>query len=188
MESVPENIDKRVMIFNIRIKGKKILIVGGGEIAERKIKKFESENPDICVIAPKFTPYINDMACEGRLILIRREVNNTDITDDYFLVICATDNKEVNSKIAGICSNMNILHDDLSNQQNSDIIMAACKKIGSLVMAISTLGNSPSLAKKLINNLEGDLTSDTYNFEKDIKNIYDKKINDHENSRKQNDF
>ncbi|EQB73896.1 MAG: hypothetical protein AMDU4_FER2C00038G0010 [Ferroplasma sp. Type II] len=53
------------MIFNIKISGKRILFVGGGNIAERKIKKLIEESPKISVISPEVTDFIKIMGKEG---------------------------------------------------------------------------------------------------------------------------
>ena len=164
------------MIFNVKIAGKRILFVGGGNIAERKIKKLIEESPKISVIAPEVTDFIKNMGKEGRVEIIEREIRNDDLTGDFFMVICATDRPEVNEKISNICRNLGILHDDISNHENSDIMMAATTVVGELTISISTNGNDPSAAKQLKNDLENDLISNNHNFEKYIKMIYNKKM------------
>ncbi len=164
------------MIFNIKITGKKLLFAGGGKIAEAKIKKLIKESPEISVIAPEVTEYIRTLGKEGKINIIEREIRIDDITENYFLVICATNNQELNRKISIECRKLGILHDDLSNHRNSDIMMVASTIIGNLTLTISTDGVAPSIARRLKTELEEDLMHNSNNFEEDIKTIYNKKM------------
>lgn len=164
------------MIFNIKIKGKKILFVGGGSIAEFKIKKLIKESPDISVIAPEITDYIQSLGREGSINIIKKKFEINDITDEYFMVISSTDNPLINKEVSIACARLGILHDNAGDHIDSDIMMVASAIIGNLTISISTDGNDPSIAKKLKDELEEDCVSGNYNFEDDIKTIYHKKM------------
>lgn len=164
------------MIFNIKLDGREILFAGGGKVAERKIKKLLIENTHITVIAPKTTDYIDNLGKMGKINIIKRDINVNDIKNNYFMVICATDNSEVNEEIANICKERHILHDDTGNHASSDIMMVASTEINGITLAISTYGNNPATAKKLKDCLENDLISNGYEFENYIKIIYKKQI------------
>lgn len=164
------------MIFNIKIKGKKLLFVGGGKIAEFKIKKLIKESPDISVIAPEITDYIQSLGSNRSINIIKREFEIDDITDEYFMVISSTDDPLINKEVSIACEKLGILHDNASNHADSDIMMVASALIGNLTISISTDGNDPSIAKMLKNELEEDCVSGNYDFENDVKTIYNKKM------------
>ena len=164
------------MIFNIKLKNREILIAGGGRIAERKIKLFLTEDAVIYVISPEVSEFIQTLSDEGKIELTKRDIELGDITDKYFMVLCATSDQAVNNMISNICSAKNILHDNSGDHVNSDIMMTANVHIDDITIAVSTGGNSPEISKTLKNLLIQDLDSSEYTFEDTIKAIYHKKI------------
>ncbi len=164
------------MIFNIKLKNRKILIAGGGRIAERKIKLFLAEDVVIYVISQEVSEFIQTLSDEGKIELTKRKIEPDDIKDKYFMVLCATNDQTVNNMISDICRTKNILHDNSGNHVNSDIMMTANVHINDITIAISTNGSSPEISKTLKNLLISDLDSSEYTFEDTIKAIYHKKI------------
>lgn len=174
--NIPDKDNAGSMIFNIGLKNKKILIAGGGKIAERKIKVLLPENPLIHVISPEVTEFIKKLSDEGNIQLSLRNIEVSDINNSYFMVLCITDKQDVNDMISSICKRMGILHDDSGNHNNSDIMMVANAGIGDITIAISTGGSSPRTSKMLKDLLIHDMKTSEYSFEETIKAIYHKKI------------
>ncbi|RXE58042.1 precorrin-2 dehydrogenase/sirohydrochlorin ferrochelatase family protein [Acetivibrio mesophilus] len=83
----------------ISSKGKKALVIGGGNIAARRISTLLNFEFDITVVAPKITKKIRQFAEDGLITYIQREFLEEDLVDK-FLVVAATDKREVN-KYAG---------------------------------------------------------------------------------------
>ena len=164
------------MIFNIVLKNRKILIVGGGKIAERKIKTFLSEDVTIHVISPDATEFIEELSIGGKIKFMQKKVEEQDISNEYFMVLCATDDQKVNDMISGICESRNILHINSGNHENSDIMMVANVNIGDVTISMSTGGKSPGTSKILKELLLRDMASSDCIFEDTIKSIYHKKI------------
>ena len=164
------------MIFNIVLKNRKILIVGGGKIAERKIKTFLSEDVTIHVISPDATEFIKELSIGGKIKFMQKKVEEQDISNEYFMVLCATDDQKVNDMISGICESRNILHINTGNRENSDIMMVANVNIGDVTISMSTGGKSPGTSKILKELLLRDMASSDCIFEDTIKSIYHKKI------------
>ena len=76
---------------------RKALVIGGGNIAEGRIKKLLSFGADVVVISPKATEHIERAALQGRIPLLKREYQNGDIINFMpFLVIAATDDRQAN--------------------------------------------------------------------------------------------
>ncbi len=171
------------MLCSLNLSGKKVLFAGGGKIAERKVLSILKENALISIVSPEVTETIKKLGEEKRIKIISRKFLDDDI-NGMFLVFCATDDKEINGHIAKICSNKNILHDDISCHNNSDFMMVATVAAGELKIAISTDGLNPSISGKAKLLLENDLDYNSLTFEKYIKEIYNNSIKHYENNRK----
>ena len=93
----------------IEIKNKKVLVIGGGNIAERRIKILVSFGADITVISPVSTEYIKTAASQGILSLIERKHQNGDIVNSNpLLVIAATDDRRANHSAMIEATNLDI--------------------------------------------------------------------------------
>jgi len=85
----------------VDIHGKKALIAGGGKIAERRIKVLLDFGADITVISPEVSEYIENAASLGTICLLERKYQEGDIAAlTPFLVIAATDKRDMNHQIA----------------------------------------------------------------------------------------
>jgi len=94
----------------IDMSGKKVLIIGGGNVAERRVKVLVSFNADITVISPDITEYIERVSSSNLIHLLRRRYENGDIAAiNPFLVIAATNERQVNHAIMTEAKNQNIL-------------------------------------------------------------------------------
>jgi len=94
----------------VDMNGKKVLIVGGGNVAERRVKILTSFGADITVISPEVTEYIERLASSNKIRLLKRKYENDDIIIiNPFLVIAATNNQQVNYDVMTEAKNKNIL-------------------------------------------------------------------------------
>ena len=101
--------DRTFFPFFIDIKDKKLLITGGGNVAERRVKILSAFGADITVIAPKASEYIKFEASQGRIRLMEREYRSGDISElGAFVVIAATDDRQANRNIMIEAVNLNI--------------------------------------------------------------------------------
>jgi len=82
----------------ISSRGKKVLVVGGGKIATRRILTLTNFEFEITVVAPNITNEIQQLADDGLVTHIQREFRNEDL-DGKFLVVAATDKREINKYI-----------------------------------------------------------------------------------------
>jgi len=93
----------------VDMNGKKALIVGGGNVAERRVKVLTAFGADIIVISSEVTEYIEHAASSNMLYLLKRKYNEGDIAATMpFLVIAATDERDVNRAIMTEAKSMNI--------------------------------------------------------------------------------
>lgn len=120
----------------------RILIVGGGKIALHKARLLLEYSADLTLIAPRFDEEFFDL--EGvRLIL--QEWKAQDLSE-YFLVIAATDDPEVNQSVSWCANDQHVLCNVVDNAALSDVIFGSVVHEGDLSIGISTDGASPSAA------------------------------------------
>lgn len=133
--------------FFISLKGKKILVVGGGKVAERKIKSLIKYPVEIKVISDKITKGLEKLVLEGLINWEKKLFDEKDISKEFFLVISATDNEELNDFINKLCDKKGILVNNVSGRGR--VIFPAMVNEGDISIAISSSGFFPYLTKFL---------------------------------------
>ncbi|HYA15069.1 MAG TPA: bifunctional precorrin-2 dehydrogenase/sirohydrochlorin ferrochelatase [Syntrophales bacterium] len=135
------------------ITNKRCIVVGGGEVAERKVERLLDFGARVAVIGKKLTPRLKTMKKEGRIDHIDADYDKAYIKD-AFLVIGATDRDDVNAKISQDGREKGIPVNIVDDPDKCDFILPSLLQQGDLLIAISTGGKSPALAKKLREDLE----------------------------------
>jgi precorrin-2 dehydrogenase/sirohydrochlorin ferrochelatase len=130
-----------------------IVVVGGGEVAERKIKNLLIYGCTIYISSPHLTPHLQQLVATKKIHRIPYESLDTYL-DDTFMVIAATDDTQVNSTIASRAKKHGLLINTVDQPKDCNFIMPSIVKRGNLQIAISTAGKSPALAKKIRKDLE----------------------------------
>jgi uroporphyrin-III C-methyltransferase/precorrin-2 dehydrogenase/sirohydrochlorin ferrochelatase len=139
------------VFFNLD--GQKVLIVGGGAVALRKILLLERTGALLSVVAPQIAPEIMQRAAAGTLMLAVREFVAEDL-DGARLVIVATSRDAVNRWIAKLSESRNIPVNVVDDVQASRFIVPAIIDRDPVLIAVSTGGASPVLARRLRERLE----------------------------------
>ncbi len=137
----------------LKLEGKKVLIVGGGQIAEEKLFGVLRSANDVTVVAPQINEKIRAWAKQGLLRHVADEYR-AGMVRDYFLVIAATDSREVNQAVYEEAKEAGILSNAVDDPENCDFYAPAVVNRGEFQIAISTGGNSPALAQKVRKELE----------------------------------
>lgn len=138
--------------INLELDKFNVSIIGGGEIAYRKCKNFINFNKNVKVIAPEFLDEFYDFE-EDEVELIK-DFYKEEYIKDCFIVVAATNNKEVNALIGEYCKKNNKLVNVVDNVELSNYIVPSYIKRGDLILSVSTGGKSPSLARKIKMELE----------------------------------
>jgi uroporphyrin-III C-methyltransferase / precorrin-2 dehydrogenase / sirohydrochlorin ferrochelatase len=133
--------------------GQNVLIVGGGEVALRKVSLLERTGALISVVAPQVAPELLQRAAAGKLKLAIREFAPDDL-DGARLVIVATSRRAVNRWIANLSESRNIPVNVVDDREASRFIVPAIIDRDPVLVAISTGGTSPVLARRLRERLE----------------------------------
>lgn len=137
----------------VDLKDQGVLVVGGGEVAERKIKNLLTHSCRIYVSSPDLTSYLKALVDRGEVLLIDPDSLDESL-DTVFMVIAATDDPALNSRIASKAKKRGILVNSVDQPRDCTFIMPSIVKSGDLQIAISTAGKSPALAKKIRGELE----------------------------------
>lgn len=137
----------------LKLEGRKILIVGGGKVAEEKIYAVLRSAKDVTVVAPEVTARILQWAEAGLLQHIPCEYW-PGMAKEFFLVIACTDSEMVNRQIYAEAQEASVLCNAVDDPDYCDFYAPAVVHRGDFQIAISTGGNSPALAQQLRKNME----------------------------------
>lgn len=152
------------------ISDKKFLVVGGGKVAERKIRALLRLKAKVKAISPKMTKGIKHMAEKG-LIEIEEKPYESGELEGYDFVISATNDKDVNRRISSDARKMGILANVVDDPELCNFIMPSIVKKGPIIVAISTSGKIPLLSKKLRKDLEKMIDDDYLKYVSKIGKI-----------------
>jgi uroporphyrin-III C-methyltransferase / precorrin-2 dehydrogenase / sirohydrochlorin ferrochelatase len=137
----------------LKLAGRKCLVVGGGAIAEAKMRGLVRCGAEVCVVAPAATPGIREAAASGRIVWDARPYLPSDLTG-VFLVIAATNRPQLHEEIFRRCQQAGILCNAVDEPERCHFYYPAVVRRGALQVAISTAGYSPFLAQRLRCELE----------------------------------
>lgn len=140
----------------LNISGRRCVVVGGGQVALRKVKALIECGADVEVISPDLCLELRRLAESREVRALNREYQSGDLRG-AFVVIAATDNSDVNRKVAEEAKRNAALVNVVDDAENSDFIIPSYLRRGDVTVAISTAGKSPALARKIRTRLEKDL-------------------------------
>ena len=141
--------------LNVDLSGRSLILVGGGRVAERKVRGILSAGTEtsICVIAPKITMVLQEHAAAGRLCW--KQVCYADgMLEGAFLVYAATDLREVNAAVAAEAKRRGIPVNVIDDPAASTFQVPASIRRGELILSVSTAGGSPALSRAIRMELE----------------------------------
>jgi precorrin-2 dehydrogenase/sirohydrochlorin ferrochelatase len=139
----------------LKLEGHKVLIVGGGLIAEQKIEAVLRSATDVTVVSPQITPRIRLLAHQGRVKHHAVEFR-PGMAQGYFLVISCTNSEETNRAVYQEARENGALANAVDDPGYCDFYAPAVVSRGEFQIAISTGGNSPALSQHVRKQLEED--------------------------------
>ncbi len=143
----------------LNIQGRKCLVVGGGPVALRKVKALLEHGANVEIVSPTFCPELNQLATDGAIRAIQRDYKSEDL-QHTFIAIAATDDAKTNERVAAEARRRGILVNLVDDPKNSDFIVPSYLKRGDVIIAVSTSGRSPALARKIRSELENDFKAE----------------------------
>lgn len=141
--------------------GKRVLVVGGGRVAEEKVAgllRAEAAGR-VTLVAPKLLAALQALRDQGKVSWIDREYREGDM-EGFDFVMIATDDGKVNAGIAAEGKRRRIWVNAADDPKNCDFILPAVVRQGQIVVAASTGGASPALARRLREELSDYLSED----------------------------
>ncbi|WP_421292672.1 siroheme synthase CysG [Aeromonas veronii] len=136
-----------------RLDNKPVLLVGGGEVAERKARLLLDAGAQLTVVAPELDPELAELAANGSIEWLAGEFASEQLTGKW-LVVAATDRREVNALVYQSANRARIFANVVDDPKRSSFIMPSIIDRSPLMVAISSGGKAPVLARLLREKLE----------------------------------
>ena len=132
----------------LNLRGRPTLVVGGGEVALRKVEGLLAEGVRLTVIAPEVVPAIDGLARRGALELRRRCYREGDVAG-FAIVFAATDDREVNAKVSAEAQGAALWVNVADDPELCTFYLPARVHRGALQLAIASEGGAPFVVRRL---------------------------------------
>lgn len=146
------------MIVDLDLRGKRILVIGGGRQAQKRLGRLVKEGCSITLVSADTTPQIDKWAESESIVIKREAVEDVKIISGFRpdIIITATDDAETNQKITDYAKEAGTMVYSSDNPEESDFANPAVIDLEGIVqVAIFTGGRSPSMSKRIRTRLEG---------------------------------
>ncbi|MBT6734444.1 MAG: uroporphyrinogen-III C-methyltransferase [Gammaproteobacteria bacterium] len=141
--------------FFMELSKQSVLLIGGGEVAERKLDLLLKANASVTIVSPEFTSYIEELFVNKNINPIKDYYNIKYLTSSSFaFVIAATNDESLNEQVAKDANDNKILVNVVDKPKICDFIFPSILERGPITVAVSTGGSSPVLARMLRTKLE----------------------------------
>jgi len=138
----------------LKLKGRRCVVVGGGEIGLEKVEGLLACAADVTLIAPEAVPALAEYAREGSIGWERRPYAGPADLERTFMAIASTDDTDVNIAVYEDAERRAMLVNVVDVPPLCNFILPAIVRTGPLAIAISTAGASPALAKRMKREIE----------------------------------
>jgi precorrin-2 dehydrogenase / sirohydrochlorin ferrochelatase len=147
------------LLIDLKLGGKTVIVVGGGEEAYRKTQSFLDSGATIWVISKAFSAGIEKLSKEKKIILLKTEIKDGTSFIDCLnpkpdVLLAATNDSKLNTKLVEAAKAWGCMVYSVDNPVLSDFILPAIAKIGDVKVAVSTGGKSPAMAHVLRERIE----------------------------------
>lgn len=137
----------------VELQDQPVLVLGGGKIAERKVETLEAFGARVRLVAKELTPKLATWSRQGRIQYLGPRFEES-LLDNCLLAVVATNDASLNRTVSVLARTKGKLVNVVDQPQHCTFIVPSIVKRGDLVVAISTSGKSPALAKRLREQLE----------------------------------
>ncbi len=141
------------------IAGKPVIVIGGGNIAHQKVVGLLKASAEVTVVSPDLNQEMASLAAGGRFQHVERDYEPGDL-EGYLLAFVATDDRSVNATVAAEGKERRVWVNAVDDPPYCDFIMPGIAQQGNLIVAVSTSGTSPAMARKMREEIETFLTED----------------------------
>jgi precorrin-2 dehydrogenase / sirohydrochlorin ferrochelatase len=133
----------------LKMKGRRSVVIGGGDIGLEKVEGLLACDADVTLIAPTAHPQLEALAAEGSIAWEKRLYAGAEDLEGVFMAIACTDDSEVNIGVFDDAEKRAMLVNIVDVPPLCNFILPAIVRSGPLAIAISTAGASPALAKRM---------------------------------------
>ena len=141
------------MPIQVDVKGRLCLVVGGGSVGLRKVKRLVEAGAVVRVVSRELLPELREMVHVGQADWIGKEYKEEQL-DGVWLVFATTDDSELNARISRDAENRRIWINAADQPPYCSFIVPASVERGDLVVSVSTSGKSPAMAARIRAGLE----------------------------------
>jgi precorrin-2 dehydrogenase/sirohydrochlorin ferrochelatase len=143
----------RYLSVFLKLDGEPCLVIGGGQVAERKVRALLDAEARVNVVSPQLTPGLTAMSEKGAINHIRRRYQPGDL-GDAVLVYVAVNDRELGARVAAEARRRAIPINVADAPDLCSFIAPSVMRRGRLQIAVSTSGASPALARTIREDLE----------------------------------
>jgi uroporphyrin-III C-methyltransferase/precorrin-2 dehydrogenase/sirohydrochlorin ferrochelatase len=143
----------------LELQGGRCVVVGGGDVAEGKVRGLLDAKALVTVIAPELTAGLEDLARGGSITALRRTYAQGDL-EGAFLAIAATNDYATNALIFEEATERRVLLNAVDDVNHCHFAAPSVIRQGDLIVALSTGGKAPALAKQLRKKLAAQFTEE----------------------------
>lgn len=160
---------------NLNISGKLCVVIGGGKVAERKVRGLLKCGANVKLIGREVLPSLLRLAQKGEIKVLARNYRGTDLKG-AFLVMAATDDESINEKVAADSRRAGIIVNVADKPSLCDFTLPSIVRRGTLSIAISTDGSAPFLAKGMRKYIEKEIGREYTRYAKILSEVREKVI------------
>ena len=158
---VKDMLETPFYIACLKLKGRRCIVIGGGDMGLEKSEGLLACGGDVTVISPDAGPELEALAAEGSITWEQRDYAGPEDLEAVFIVIACTDSTETNIRIYEDAEKRAMLVNIVDVPPLCNFILPAIVRTGPLAIAISTAGASPALAKRMKREI-GELFGEEY--------------------------
>jgi precorrin-2 dehydrogenase / sirohydrochlorin ferrochelatase len=145
---VRDMLDTPFYIACLRLKGRRCVVVGGGDVGLEKVEGLLACDAEVTLVAPEAHPALRELAQDGSIRWEQRAYESGDL-EGCLIAIAATDTTDVNIRVFEDAERRAMLINVVDVPPLCNFILPAIVRTGPLAVAISTAGASPALAKRM---------------------------------------
>lgn len=135
------------------LNGRRCVVIGGGNVALRKVKPLLDSGALVEVISPRLCSGLKQLENDKKINVIGRKFQPGDLTG-AFIAIAATANLQTNAAVAAEGLEKSVMVNVVDDPARCDFILPSYCRRGGIILAVSTSGMSPALARKIMSRLE----------------------------------
>ena len=151
---MPEGQSTQLLPVFVNLKGRRVIVVGGGPVAAAKVKALEPTGACVTVIAPEIGP---ELAATGAVVR-RRAVRDSDLAGAWLVIAAAT--PRVNRRVAKAAGLRRVFVNAVDDPPNASAYLGGVLRRDGVTVAISTSGRAPAIAGLLREAIDALLPAD----------------------------